>query len=76
MAYKLKIYTNLQDPNNPIAGTLAIEQEETIQNVGMNYVQLNKEISLQNGTYYAIVIEPRYGQQLNIFAFFRCAISM
>ena len=68
VAYKLKIYTNLQDPNNPIAGTLAIEQEETIQNVGMNYVQLNKEISLQNGTYYAIVIEPRYGQQLNIFA--------
>lgn len=42
VAYKLKIYTNLQDPNNPIAGTLAIEQEETIQNVGMNYVQLNK----------------------------------
>ena len=68
VSYKLKIYTNLQDPNNPIAGTLAIEQEETIQNVGMNYVQLNKEISLQNGTYYAIVIEPRYGQQLNIFA--------
>ena len=36
--------------------------------MGMNYVQLDKEVSLQNGTYYAIVIEPHYGKQLNIFA--------
>ena len=66
--YKLKIYTNLQNPNDPLSGTPEIEQEETIQNVGMNYVQLDKEVSLQNGTYYAIVIEPHYGKQLNIFA--------
>ena len=66
--YKLKIYTNLQNPNVPLSGTPEIEQEETIQNVGMNYVQLDKEVSLQNGTYYAIVIEPHYGKQLNIFA--------
>lgn len=68
VSYKLNIYTNLQNPNDPLSGTPEIAQEEIIQNVGMNYVQLNKEISLQNGTYYAIVIEPQYGKQLNIFA--------
>lgn len=53
--YKLEIYTNLTDTNNPTSGNCVLTQNGTLENRGINYIKLDSSISLQNSTYYSIV---------------------
>ena len=64
--YQIEIYTNLQNPQDSTSGTLVIQQSDTIDHVGVNYVNLNNEISLNQGSYYSIVIKPNYGSEIQI----------
>ena len=53
--YKLEIYTNLTDINNPTSGNCEVNQNGIIENDGINYIKLSKGISLKDNTYYSIV---------------------
>ena len=53
--YKLEIYTNLTDTNNPTSGNCILTKNGTLENRGINYIKLDSSISLQNSTYYSIV---------------------
>ena len=53
--YKLEIYTNLTDKNNPTSGNCILTKNGTLENRGINYIKLDSSISLQNSTYYSIV---------------------
>lgn len=68
LPYTLEVYSNVQDPNNPLSGNKEIVQQGTIENVGMNYISLDKEIKLKKDTYYSIVMTPENGNELAIYA--------
>ena len=53
--YKLEIYTNLTDINNPTSGNCEVNQNGIIENDGINYIKLSKGIFLKDNTYYSIV---------------------
>ena len=53
--YKLEIYTNLTDINNPTSGNCEVNQNGIIENDGINFIKLSKGISLKDNTYYSIV---------------------
>ena len=55
ISYKLEIYTNLTDINNPTSGNCEVNQNGIIENDGINYIKLSKGISLKDNTYYSIV---------------------
>ena len=52
--YKLEIYTNLTDINNPTSGNCEVNQNGIIENDGIIYIMLSKGISLKDNTYYSI----------------------
>ena len=53
--YKLEIYTNLTDINNPTSGNCEVNENGIIENDGINYIKLSKDISLKDNAYYSIV---------------------
>ena len=64
--YQIEIYTDLKNLDDPTSGTLVIQQSSIVDHVGVNYVDLEHNISLIKGTYYSIVIKPQYGSNIQI----------
>ena len=63
---ELSIYTNLTSKDNPLSGQCVYQETKDITHYGINRLPLDKGVSLDKDSYYALVVKNVSGSSINM----------